>query len=68
MIDERLILAIGRLERALSRIETLTQAAAPAPVPAAGPADPALAGRHDALRARTAEAIVRLDALLGDAA
>ena len=62
MTDDRLILAIGRLEQALTRLET-------APRPAAEPAaDHALRQRHEALRGRTQEAIDRLDALLGDAA
>lgn len=60
MTDERLILAIGRIERALSRLESARRAAV-AP-------DPSLAARHEALRACTAEAIARIDALLGAAA
>ena len=63
MTDERLILAIGRIERALSRLETTRQPPAPAPA-----SDPALAVRHEALRARTAEAIMRMDALLDEVA
>ncbi|MFS0736429.1 hypothetical protein ABC347_05200 [Sphingomonas sp. 1P06PA] len=58
MLDERLIIAIGRIERALSRIETAAQRSAPA--------DPGLAARHAALRRDTAAAIARLDALIGD--
>lgn len=61
MTDERLILAIGRIERALSRLEAARLA------PAAPALDPALATRHAALRACTAEAIARIDALLGAA-
>ena len=58
MTDKRLILAIGRLERALARAE-----AAAGEVRGGTPSD--LEQRHQSLRARTAEAITRIDALLG---
>ena len=64
--DERLILAIGRLERALARAEAAARAPRSGLPPASAP-DAALAERHESLRARTAEAILRLDALIGDA-
>lgn len=59
MTDERLILAIGRLERALSRVETRLAAGTGAP-----PSDTALAARHDRLRAETSAAIEAIDRLI----
>lgn len=66
MTDDRLIMAIGRLERALTRVETL---AAPG-----GSRDAAalrelesLARRHERLRSRTKDAIDAIDRLTGTA-
>lgn len=59
MTDERLILAIGRLERALSRVETRLASDAPSPPP-----DTALAARHERLRAETNAAIEAIDRLI----
>ncbi len=59
--EERFILAIGRIEQALSRIERMP----PPEASAVGPSvDSALAGRHDRLRAAMREAIERIDRLL----
>ena len=57
MTDERLIMAIGRLERALTRVEKAADGAAD------GGAMKALAERHERLRARTKDAISALDRL-----
>jgi len=58
MTDERLILAIGRLERALARVETLALALHEGPAEAS--ADLQL---RDAAR----DAIIRIDQLLASA-
>lgn len=61
MTNERLTQAIRRLDRALARVETVSQRMAAAP-------DPALARlqqRHERLRARTQDAIQALDRLIG---
>jgi len=63
MSDDRLITAIGRLERALSRIEA--KGTAPARAPAIEARTDDLEERHQRLRARTHEAIERLDRLIG---
>ncbi len=55
MADERLILAIGRIERALSRLETVK-------IPRAGDGD--LVARHEALKSETRAVIRDIDALL----
>lgn len=55
MTDERLILAIGRLERALSRIEAKVTNGQP---------DQRLQARHDKLRDRLAHTVERIDRLL----
>lgn len=54
MTDERLILAIGRLERALSRIEAKV----------GGGAGDGLRARHQNLRDRVAGTVERIDRLL----
>lgn len=64
MTDERLILAIGRLERALSRLESL---GLDAPDPAVGALRKKLDRldqRHQRLRARTSEAVDQLGLIL----
>lgn len=68
MTDERLILAIGRIERALSRLEARGNAA-PAPqndrvLGELRREHDALEERHRKLRARTNEAVDRLTSLL----
>lgn len=57
MVEERFILAIGRIERALSRIEQMQfpQQASP---------DAELADRHQRLKNETHAAIKELDAIL----
>jgi hypothetical protein len=55
MVQERLILAIGRIERALSRLEKVR-------IPASG--DSELLARHEALKSETRAAIRDIDALL----
>lgn len=60
MIEQRFIVAIGRIERALSRIEK--SAIAPA---SAGDND--LAERHERLKSETRMAIQDLDKILADA-
>ena len=66
MPDERLVLAIGRLERALARIEAL-----PPPRPSSesvARADyAALEARHRRLRDSTATALQGIDRLIGGA-
>lgn len=57
MADERLIVAIGRIERALSRIEKV--ASLPAQTQDAG-----LADRHERLKTETLEAIRGIDRIL----
>ena len=61
MTDDRLIIAIGRLDRALTRLETL---ASQEREPAVESGD--LAQRHERLRERTREAVDALDRLIGD--
>ena len=55
MTQERLIVAIGRIERALTRLES-------AKIPSGD--DSGLSARHDALKAETQIALRDLDALL----
>lgn len=56
MAAQRLIVAIGRIERALSRMEQL-----PTPGPSA---DGDLASRHDRLKTETRSAIAEIDRIL----
>lgn len=58
MSEQRLILAIGRIERALSRLEQLPQRAA------STEGDPELAQRHEKLKAETRAAIQEIDQIL----
>lgn len=58
MENERVISAIGRIERALSRIES-TKSNAPTPAP-----DEALEQRHAALREEMQQAIRTIDGLI----
>lgn len=64
MANERLILAIAHMERALTRLETVQaeQIEAPAPGNSEGTSD--LAERHDRLKVAAAEALAGIDALL----
>ena len=63
MANERLILAIGQLERALSRIESAQMRLA-----ADGSANENddLVGRHAALKGAAAQALADIDAILAD--
>ena len=56
MAEQQLILAIGRIERALSRIEQ---------TPPRVNGDPHLDARHETLKSETRAAIAELDALIG---
>lgn len=60
MADERFIVAIGRIERALSRIEKVTTAPA-----ASGDTD--LAERHEKLKSEALGAIQDMDKILARA-
>lgn len=57
MATQRLIVAIGRIERALSRLEQL-------PAEANSEAVSDLAGKHEQLKAETRAVISDLDAIL----
>jgi hypothetical protein len=61
MSQERLILAIGRIERALSRIEQ-------APMPVSASADNDLARRHEKLKAETKAVLSDIDRLIAEGA
>lgn len=63
MTDERLIIAIGRLERALTRAESAADSATTDAE--LGHRLAALDRRHEKLRGRTQEAIDALDRLIG---
>ena len=71
MTDDRLIMAIGRLERALTRVETLAKPGQPMPDQAADAAIrrelATLVQRHERLCARTKEAIDAIDRLTDQA-
>ncbi len=57
MDNERVILAIGRIERALSRIEAAKSTGL-------SEMDPALEQRHEALKAEMRQAIQTIDGLI----
>ena len=63
MTNERLALAIRRLDRALARVEAASVRAAARP----DPETTKLLRRHERLRARTKEAIQAIDRLTGAA-
>lgn len=65
MTDRRLILALGRLERALARVEAGIADAPPAFGHDENEALFRLAERHRTLREATESAIERIDRLLG---
>ncbi len=60
MADERLIFAIGRIERALSRIEKLAISPSPSD-------DSDLSKRHEKLKSETLAAIHDMDKILAGA-
>jgi phage host-nuclease inhibitor protein Gam len=67
MANERLILAIGQMERALTRLET-AQASLSAAPPAAQTGDHGdLQARHEQLKTAAAEALAGIDSLLARA-
>jgi hypothetical protein len=57
MVGQRLIVAIGRIERALSRLEQ-------APQPSTPVADNNLSDRHEKLKSETRAAIADIDRIL----
>lgn len=59
MAQEELIMAIGRIERALSRLEQ-----APIPRSSSGETDEQLRKKHELLKRETSKAIHDIDALL----
>lgn len=61
MAEQRLIVAIGRIERALSKLEQ-------APLPSRAASDPVLTERHEQLKAETRRAIADIDIILGTTA
>ncbi len=61
MAEQRLIVAIGRIERALSRLEQV-------PDPATSFGDDHLAQRHEKLKMETKSAIADIDRILAGAA
>lgn len=61
MAAQRLIVAIGRIERALSRLEQIPETTATAP-------DNELTNRHEKLKAETRAAISDIDRILAGAA
>lgn len=63
MANERISIAINRIERAIARAEIL--ATRPQNSPARQPdEDPELARRHDSLRDQVETAVARIDALI----
>lgn len=65
MADDRIIVAIERIERALSRLERIAAAPVPAPPPvAAHPDHQALAQRHQRLRSQAESTLSMLDMLI----
>jgi hypothetical protein len=61
MAAQRLIVAIGRIERALSRLEQIPKTTTAAP-------DNELVARHEKLKAETRAAISDIDRILAGAA
>lgn len=67
MANERLILAIGQMERALTRLETAQANLPAAPVSTAIAENGDLLARHEQLKAAAAEALAGIDSLLAKA-
>lgn len=67
MANERLILAIGQIERALTRLETAQASLATRPTAANSATDNDLQARHDQLKTAAAEALAGIDSLLAKA-
>lgn len=68
MADDRIIVAIGRIERALSRLERIAESPAPTAqsAGASAPGHDRLVERHAALRAETESTIATLDRLIAN--
>jgi hypothetical protein len=64
MAQDRLIVAIGRIERALSRLEQVDLSIGAASGNNAPETDFALVARHEQLKAETQAAIIEIDALI----
>jgi hypothetical protein len=64
MGDERVIELIGRIDRALARIEAAPRSPAPSQAPADDSRAAALEEAHRALRGRVESAIAQIDRLL----
>ncbi|MBV8685734.1 MAG: hypothetical protein JOZ90_05890 [Alphaproteobacteria bacterium] len=62
MGDERVLAAVGRIERALARLEAAADRS-----PAPGPADGELRRAHETLKGKVEQAIARIDRLLASA-
>lgn len=67
MANERLILAIGQMERALTRLETAQASLAALPVNRVSESEEALQARHEQLKTAAAEALAGIDSLLAKA-
>ncbi|WP_152414600.1 hypothetical protein [Blastomonas sp. AAP53] len=67
MANERLILAIGQMERALTRLETAQARLAATPQASVSATDSELQARHDQLKAAAADALAGIDSLLAKA-
>lgn len=67
MANERLILAIGQMERALTRLETAQAGLLDAPVTTQSGDNGDLQARHEALKAAAKEALAGIDSLLAKA-
>ena len=65
MAQERLIVAIGRIERALSRLEQVDLSIGATSGNNLPETDLALVARHEKLKAETRTAILEIDALIG---
>lgn len=61
MSNDRMMQAIGRIERALARLEIIGPRRAESPA-----GDPGLAARHEKLKAETRSAIGEIDRLLAE--
>ncbi|HEX5184067.1 MAG TPA: hypothetical protein VFW19_13085 [Allosphingosinicella sp.] len=64
MGDDKVIELIGRIDRALARIEASASRPAPAPPPPADDGQAALEDAHRTLRARVERAITQIDRLI----
>lgn len=64
MANERLILAIGQLERALTRLETAHSQLSEAATARSGAGNSDIAERHARLKSAAAEALAGMDAIL----